>query len=206
MHLWKKKDRPLVLITGSVIIVYIAVILATFFWSSGWKGSDYIAVTSLAFAILSFVISFWISQRTKEIAKEEATKAALVQSLQEEKESIGITGLRFLREGLPKDNGSYREEIIESLVLAAIFSGSDRARAVVYSVLRDNCQKYGPEIAKAITPWDDMFKQFEPFQLDKKELDLERGNRRLKVLKDILKEPPALSSLAPSGKGPSQSG
>src|SRR6266852_8678784 len=140
MHLWKKKDRPLVLITGSVIIVYIA-------------------VTSLAFAILSFVISFWISQRTKEIAKEEATKAALVQSLQEEKESIGITGLRFLREGLPKDNGSYREEIIESLVLAAIFSGSDRARAVVYSVLRDNCQKYGPEIAKAITPWDDMFKQ-----------------------------------------------
>ncbi len=187
MRLWKKKDQPLVLITGSVIIVYIAVILATFFWNWGWKGSEYIAVTSLAFALLSFVISFWISQRTKEIAKEEATNAALVQSLQEEKESIGSTGLTLLRDGLPKDDVSLRERFIEGLVLAAIFSGSDRARAVVYSVLRDNCQEYGPEIAKAIEPWDDMFKQFEPFGLNEEELNLERGNRRLGVLKTILK-------------------
>jgi hypothetical protein len=171
----------------------------------------YIQFASFLFAIVSFGISLVVAWRTKtnerrlkEIIVKEAAKAALVQSLQEEKESIGFTALGLLKKKLPQDDESYREQIIESLVQAAIFSGSDRARAIVYSVLLDNCRKYGPEIAKAVAPWENMFKQFEPFQLDKKELDLERGNRRLRALKKILAEPSAPSSLAPSGTGPSQ--
>jgi len=126
--------------------------------------------------------------------------------LQGEKESIGFTALHFLSEGLPQDDEPYRVQILESLVQAAIFSGSDRARAMVYSVLLDNYRAYRSEIDKVIASLENLFKQFEQLQLNKEELDLERGNRRLRVLKEVFVEPTAPSSLAPPETGIGQSG
>jgi uncharacterized membrane protein len=118
LRLWWQGDLPFVLIAGSVIIVYIAVTLVALFLGWGWKGTEYIAVTSLAFAILSVVVSSWMGRRTKEIAKEETARAAIVQALQEEKESIGNAVQALKRKGLSQYKPSYRKEVLESLVLA----------------------------------------------------------------------------------------
>lgn len=154
--------------------------------------SDYISIAALIFSIFSFGMSLWERSRTKKrdeelrnIAKEEAARTALIQALQGEKESIGFTASRLMKDGLPADK-SYREQILLALVQAAIFSGSDRARAMVYSVLRDNYGSHRVEIDKMVALNEDRFKQFEQFQLNKEELDLERGTRRLKALKKIL--------------------
>ena len=156
------------------------------------KLTDYVSIASFAFAIISFAISLMVTLRAKKnerklmkIAKEEAAKAALIQALQGEKESIGFTALRLSKEGLPQDE-PYRSQILLSLVQAAIFSSSDRARAMIYSVLRDNYRDYEREISDTITSVENMFKQFELFHLNKDELDLERGNRRLRALKTVL--------------------
>src|SRR5215212_8069639 len=170
------------------------------------KLSDLVQAASLAFAIVSFIISIVVQQRTskneerrrkeeerrqreeeqrvQEIVKAQAAREALIQALQGEKESIGFTALRLSREGLPQDE-LFRSRVIEALVQAAVFSGSDRARAMVYSVLRDNYHDYKPEIDRAIASVEGKFKQFEKYQLDPKELDLERGNRRLRALSKV---------------------
>lgn len=172
---------------------------------------NFVPAASLVFAIVSFIISIVVQRRTRrdeerrrkedeqrqreeeqrvqKIVKEQAAREALIQALQGEKESVGFTALRLSREGLPQDD-VFRNQIIEALVQAAVFSGSDRARAIVYSVLKDNYHDYQPEIDRAITSVEGKFKQFEKYQLDSKELDLERGNRRLRALNKILKEDP----------------
>jgi hypothetical protein len=173
------------------------------------KLSDLVPVASLVFAIVPFIISVVVQQwtskneerrrkeeeqrrkeeerRVQEIVKTQAAREALIQALQGEKESIGFTALRLSREGVPQED-LFRNEVITALVQAAVFSGSDRARAMVYSVLRDNYHAYQSEIDRAIASVEDKFKQFEKYDLDAKELDLERGNRRLRALKTVVME------------------
>jgi len=163
--------------------------LAAFLIGWGWKGTEYIAVVSLTFAILSFAISLWMTQRTEKIAKEETAKASLIQALQAEKESIGYTVQSLKERGLAQHKPSDRKQILESLVLAAIFTGSDRARVMVFSVLLENCAKYRTEIEEIVTPLEKMFEQFKSFNFNEKELDLKSGNLRLGALRRVLKKP-----------------
>jgi hypothetical protein len=126
--------------------------------------------------------------RQRQAERDAESRQLLIQALQGEKESIGFTAMSLSMEGLPQD-GPYRGQILVSLVQAAIFSGSDRARAMVYSVLWDSYPKYGPEIDKVISSLDKMFKQIGEFPLEKKELDLGTFELRLGTLRKILKEP-----------------
>src|SRR5712691_6637890 len=112
-RLWWRAGLPFILLAGSVILVAIAVTLVAFFLGWGWKATEYIAVTSLTFAILSFVVSFWVGQRAKEIAKAETARAAIIQALQEEKESIGYAVQTLKRTGLSQYEPSDRKEILE---------------------------------------------------------------------------------------------
>lgn len=160
--------------------------------------SDYIAATALAFAVNSFVITTWLNRRTKrieqrlkeeelklyQIAREEAAKAEILKALQGEKESVGFTAMHFARVGLPADQHE-RDQVITSLVQAAVFSGSDRARAMIYHVLRTKADNQ--EVAAAVQNMDRLFGTAEAWGLDPEELDLERGLRRIEALKKALR-------------------
>src|SRR5688572_29344816 len=92
-----------------------------------------IALAALVFSVISFALSLWIQDRTRKaeqrlkgeelrlqaIARDEAAKAAVLQALQGEKESVGFTALHFARKGLPVDPGD-RQQVILALVQAAV--------------------------------------------------------------------------------------
>jgi hypothetical protein len=161
--------------------------------------SDYIALGALAFSVVSFVITVSLDRRTKrteqrikaeeirlsEIAREQARKTAVLQSLQGEKETVGFTAMHFARAGLPA-SGDERAEIITSLVQAAVFSGSDRARAMIYHVLRSVRSHESSEVIDAVHNLDRLFAEAAHWGLDPEELDLARGRRRVTALKKAL--------------------
>jgi len=161
--------------------------------------SDYIAVSAFAFSIVSSLVTVSLDrrwrrteQRLKEeelrlhqIAREQAHKAAVLQSLQGEKESVGFTAMHFARIGLPALQDE-RAQIITSLVQAAVFSGSDRARAMIYHVLRSVAVDQRPDVVDAVRNLDSLFSEAGNWGLDPKELDLERGRRRITALKKVL--------------------
>jgi hypothetical protein len=161
--------------------------------------SDWIAAIALAFAVISFGITVMLDRRTKraeqrmeeeklklhQIAREQAAKAAILQALQGEKESVGFTAMHFARVGLP-DAEHERAQIITSLVQAAVFSGSDRARAMIYHVLRTAGADQRREVSNAVRNLDRLFVEAADWGLDPKELDLERGIRRIAALKKVL--------------------
>ena len=147
--------------------------------------TDYIATAAFCFSIVSFAVSIFLERRTKAteqrlkqeelrlhaVARGEASKAALLQSLQGEKESVGFTALHIARNGLPDDQ-SDREQVILALVQAAVFAGSDRARAMIYAVLGENSKQHGREIHQTVLYLDQIFKRMESLGLDQRELDL----------------------------------
>jgi hypothetical protein len=161
--------------------------------------SDYIATAALAFSILSFVVTVSLDRRTKRtelrlkeeeiklhrIAREQAEKAAVLQALQGEKESVGFTAMHFARVGLPAAQPE-RAQIVTSLVQAAVFSGSDRARAMIYHVLRSAGAGQQNEVADAVQEMDRLFAEAGCWGLDPRELDVERGLRRIAALKKVL--------------------
>jgi hypothetical protein len=163
------------------------------------NASNYIAAAALAFSVVSFVITVLLDRRTKQaeqrmeveklklhqIAREQAAQAAILQALQGEKESVGFTAMHFARVGLP-DAQQERAQIITSLVQAAVFSGSDRARAMIYHVLRTAGADQRREVADAVRNLDRLFAEAGHWGLDPSELDLERGRRRIKALKKVL--------------------
>jgi hypothetical protein len=120
------------------------------------------------------------------VRRLEARNMELLRSLQGEKESVAYTALQFLRGGLPKNDSQYKNQVIESLVLGAVFQGSDRARAMIFSVLMDGVEKNKEAIEAAINLVEAKFEQFDDFQLSQMELDLSKARVRLGALKKVL--------------------
>jgi hypothetical protein len=172
---------------------------------------DYVAVAAFVFSVLSFLISVWskhrqaqIDQRRKDedlalqerwreeekllrgIARDEADKSELLKALQGEKEAVGFTAMHLARKGLPEAPED-REKVILALVQAAVFTSSDRARAMVYAVLRKSLEAHGREIAQQVDLLEEQFKQFAQFDLNQDELDLVRGHRRLAALRKVMR-------------------
>jgi hypothetical protein len=129
--------------------------------------------------------------RQRQAERDAESRQLLIQALLGEKESIGFTTLILSKEGLPQDV-SYRGQILTSLVQAAFFSGSDRARGMVYSVLFNNYPKYKLEIDKIISSLDKMFKQMKGFPLNEKELDRASFELRLEALRKVLEKSTSL--------------
>ena len=159
--------------------------------------SDQIALAALVVSAISLVVTAFmthkaqkIEERVKDeefrlaaIAQEQGRRAALLQALQGEKEAVGFTALYIAREGLPTED-AYRRQVLMALVQASIFSSSDRARAIVYTVLRDHMSKYRTEILETVGLVETMFRSLS--SLTSEELDLGRGQRRLAVLKKAI--------------------
>jgi hypothetical protein len=215
---WRQKNKRLLIIAAvSILVLLLIFTLAVLRLGWDWTGFTRATGPSLKpneqyrpaktlwdvlqLLIVPFILAiggFWLNRIQKDredIATEQRirterdaeSRQLLIQALLGEKESIGFTTLILSTEGLSKDV-LYRRQILTSLVQAAFFSGSDRARGMVYSVLQDNYPIYKPEIDKIINSLDRMFEQMKEFPLNEKELDRESFELKLGALKKVLKK------------------
>lgn len=143
--------------------------------------SDWIkSVISIA-AFLISLASFLVAMRSA----NRAAKAATITSLLGEKESVAFAALKLQREGLPngkKDRGL----LISAVVQACVFSSSDRARAILYSVIESYLPTCGDEIRGAAHSLAKIFAEMNKYNFTKDDLDLARGKRRLEALERVL--------------------
>ena len=130
-------------------------------------------VVSIAAVILSLA-SFGIAQHTAAKAKKKETLTHLLG----DKETVSYAALKLLRDGLPTGNKD-RALVISALFQACILEGSDRARALLYSVIEQNLPKYRNEMQKALTATATTYDSMAKYQFTKDELDLKNGRLRL---------------------------
>ena len=101
------------------------------------------------------------------------------------KETVGFAALKLLRDGLPKPKDD-RALLLASLVQACVFSGSDRARALLYRVVELNRTAHASELVAAADALSQTFEGMQRYDFDPEDLDLERGRRRLAGLLKVI--------------------
>lgn len=136
-----------------------------------------VAVAAFCLSLASFIIAHRASQKAK--------RAETITHLLGSKESVGFAALKLLRDGLPKSKDD-RKLMVASLVQACIFSGSDRARALLYRVVELNRESYREEFRTAAEAVSQTFQSMQTYDFDSEDLDLERGRRRLTGLLKVI--------------------
>lgn len=136
-----------------------------------------VAVAAFCLSLASFVVAHLASKRAK--------KAELITHLLGNKETVAFAALKVLRDGLPK-NDKDRALILASLVQACVFSGSDRARALLYRVVEVNRGAHTPEFRAAASTVSETFDSMDRYQFEAEDLDLARGRRRLTGLLRVI--------------------
>ena len=150
-HYWPPKLREVVLAVRIVVILTVTAILLTsltplvsFACNCRITLWDWLQLLVVLAAIAGAGIWFNWSQterdRKRQIQEEERVRQAQahndrVKALQGEKEAVAYVAYQVREIGLPDDE-EHRSELLASLCLAAIFTKSDRTRALVLSALR----------------------------------------------------------------------
>lgn len=136
-----------------------------------------VSVVAVLISIFSFVIARRSDVRTK--------KAEAIKNLLGEKETVAYAALKLLRIGLPK-NSEERRLLLDALLQACLFEGSDRARALLYRVIELNRKDYHDEIETSLQAIRDTFANMDNYNFDKSELNLERGQRRISAIQKVI--------------------
>ena len=92
---------------------------------------DWIALAAFALSIVSLAITLYERLRSEQ--------ESIIKALQGEKENVAFTALKVSGKrwrNSPFASG-YKDEVIASLCLAWVMEGSDRARALVLSALKE---------------------------------------------------------------------
>ena len=129
----------------------------------------------LKLLIIPIVIAggtLWFNQRQQarqqaqkdtlaEIEEEQARHNEMVKALQDEKESVAYIAVRVREQGLPDANKERRAQLLMALYLAMLFQSADRSRALVFSALRDSCQKeYRKDVMETLKRLIDDFTRY----------------------------------------------
>lgn len=146
----------------------------------------------LAAAVLAVIISV-ASFAVARMADRRSRKAEVIRNLLGEMETVAFGALKLLRDGLPK-RAQDRRLVIAALMQACVFSGSDRARALLFRVIETNLALAEKEFRDALRVVEETFDSMAKYNFGKEELDLERGKRRLAAVRKVL--PPI--SLSPT--------
>jgi hypothetical protein len=85
--------------------------------------------------------TLWFNQNQQARQQEQQGHNEIVAALQGEKESVAYIAVRVREKGLPTDDKERRGQLLMALYLAILFQHADRSRALVFSALRDSCQK-----------------------------------------------------------------
>jgi hypothetical protein len=104
---------------------------------------DVIGIVISSVALTVSLISFFVTFREKRRAKQDA----LVKALQGEKESLAYVAFQLARGAITVDP-VFRDELLASLCLAAMFESSDRCRALVYEAIRECSRTYASTITQ----------------------------------------------------------
>ena len=139
-----------------------------------------VSFLALLISVASFIVARYSDGRSK--------RAEAIKSLLSERESVAFAALKLLRDGLPEKSAE-RNLVLSALMQACVFEGSDRARALLYRVIELNRVKYRAELQHALKTIEDTFNSMDRFQFDAKELDLERGRRRIAAVKKVIEAP-----------------
>jgi hypothetical protein len=134
-----------------------------------------------AMALLLAVLSFYVARG----AERRARKAESVKELLGEKETVAFAALKLLRDGLPAER-KQRELVVDALIQACVFEGSDRARALLFKVIEENRGTSGPGLAAALERIEGIFTRMDEYRFDRDELDLERGKRRIRAVRRVV--------------------
>lgn len=134
-----------------------------------------------AVAVLISIVSFVVARRSDVRTK----KAEAIRNLLGEKETVAYAALKLLRVGLPQ-NSEERRLLLDAVLQACVFEGSDRARALLYRVIELNREKHRDEIQNSLKKIRDTFTSMDKYAFDQSELDLERGQRRLSAVQKVI--------------------
>jgi hypothetical protein len=132
-------------------------------------------------AVVLSIVSLFIAQ----LADKRAKKAEAVRNLLGERESVAFGALKLMRDGLPP-NPRDRKLVIAALMQACLFESSDRARALLYRVIETNRAGHEDEFREAFETVQNTFEAMSRYGFSKEELDLERGKRRMEVVRKVL--------------------
>jgi len=139
-----------------------------------------VSILALAIAILSFAVA--------QLANVRSRKAEDIRALLGEKESVAFGALKLLRDGLPSRPRS-RSLVVMAIMQACVFERSDRARALLYRVIERNRAAHQTEFENALNMVEHTFESMKMYDFEMAELDLDRGNRRIKTVRKVLKLP-----------------
>ncbi|MGD0455416.1 MAG: hypothetical protein ABSB69_17660 [Solirubrobacteraceae bacterium] len=135
-----------------------------------------VSVVAVSVAALSFIVA--------QVAAARARKGETIRNLLGEKETVAFGALKLLRDGLPRD-AKERRLVIAGVIQACVFSGSDRARALLYRVVETNPKRHA-EFEAALTDLETTFTSMGRYGFTTEQLDLQRGERRVAVVRAVL--------------------
>lgn len=160
--------------------------------------SDYIAIVSAAIAAVSIGFSIYTyyrsnqrDERIRQISEAQARYDAEVQSLLGSKETVGFTAFSYLMDGLP-ETPNHRKNAIRALCAAAVFERSDRARSLIFAVLKENYAKDRKEIDRFLSLFESNIKQLDDLSFSKEELDLSSPRHRASAIRKLLADGPGV--------------
>jgi hypothetical protein len=156
------------------------------------NAGDWIALGSLVVSIfaLSATVVIWYRQQADErdrraIVGEQTRMNEALRALRGSKEDIAAQAMHYADHPLP-DDPTQRLEVIRSLILAAIFESSGRARALVFTALRSRWGEDDVLILDEISHVQESLLLFKRFGLEDKDFDVSRGTSRLEALVQVL--------------------
>ena len=76
--------------------------------------------------------------------------------------------------------------MLDTILMASVMEGSDRARAILYSVVEDN--NNDEAIKESYKMIDEIYKIKENYDFDKEQLDLDKVSKRIKAIDNIIKK------------------
>lgn len=153
---WGPTKRPVLWASGGIAaLAFLIVVVGGYAFGWEWTGLpkrtfwDWLKLLIIPIFIAGGTL--WFNKRQKEIEEKQAIHDEMVKALQDEKESVAYIAVRVREQGLPGDNKERRAQLLMALYLAMLFQRADRSRALVYSALRDSCQKeYRKEVMETL--------------------------------------------------------
>lgn len=136
-----------------------------------WKPSNIIAVVAAGIAFASLVLTL--------LNRRAVRHAGTIQALQGEKQAVAYVAFQVSKGQIPRAKWR-REEVLQSLCLAAVYEKSGRSRVMIYSALQQAKGKYSQEVHDAVRSIDKRFEEFRGIT------DLSKADKRLAELKSAL--------------------
>lgn len=136
-------------------------------------------------AVVIAVVSLWFSHR----ADRRTQRAARIQELLGDKQTVAFGASKLLWEGFPED--ADRPLVVRAVVNAYLFSSSDRARGMLLAALDEHRDEVGEQFGIELTRLTTTYDNVKRFGLSEDELDLHRADERLAALWKVLGDRPA---------------